>query len=143
MLLSDSQALEKKSRFIDRMLTLEMHENLAFSKELFDEWRIQDLEILEEKRVQIKELIFSFLMYYRDMLICKTGGDKLPIYYANRRDVIISKSMSLPEDVLFQIIQVIKTSLEYLDDNANISLLLENMITKILHLQSGRRTNVW
>jgi DNA polymerase-3 subunit delta' len=138
-LLSRAHALEKKNWFIDRILNLEMNDNLIFSKELFDKWHIQDLDVLEEKRTHIKELIFSFLLYYRDLLICKTGRDELPIYYADRRDALISKSKSLSEDMLFRIINVIKTSLEYLDCNANISLLLENMITKILHLQFGQR----
>lgn len=138
-LLSSTHALEKKNWFIDRILKLEMNDNLTFSKELFDEWHIQDLEVLEEKRTNVKELIFSFLLYYRDLLVCKTGENELPIYYADRREALTSKSKSLSEDVLFRIIHVIKTSLEYLDYNANISLLLENMITKILHLQFGYR----
>jgi len=94
--------------------------------------------ILEEKRTHVKELILSFLLYYRDLLICKIQGE-LPVYYTDWKDALISKSKTLSEDALFQIINVIKTSLEYLDYNANINLLLENMITKILQLQFGNR----
>ncbi|MDE1890744.1 MAG: DNA polymerase III subunit delta' [Planctomycetota bacterium] len=136
-LLSDTDAVTKKSWLVNRVLKLEINDNLTFSKELFNEWRIQDLAVLEEKRAQVKELIFSFLMYYRDLLICKQGDRNLPIYHINWRDTLVAKSQSLSEDVLFRILNVIKTSLEYLDYNANITLLLENMITKILHLQFG------
>lgn len=138
-LLSGTHALEKKNWLVDRILKLEMNDNLTFSKELFEEWHIQDLEVLEEKRTYVKELILSFLLYYRDLLICKTGGSKLPIHYIDWKDALISKSNSLSEDVLFRIINVIKTSLGHLDHNANITLLLENMITKILHLQFNCR----
>ena len=137
-LLSSTHALEKKNWLVNRILKLEINDNLTFSKELFNEWHIQDLEILEEKRSYVKELILSFLLYYRDLLICKIQGE-LPIYYADWRNALISKSQTLSEDVLFQIINVIKTSLEYLNYNANITLLLENMITKILRLQFGNR----
>lgn len=139
VLLSSSRALENKRWLVDRILTLEMNDNLSFSKELFDEWHIQDLEVLEEKRSQVKELILSFLLYYRDLLVCKTGEENLPIHYIDWKEALRSKSKSLSEDMLFHILKVIKTSLEQLDHNANINLLLENMITKILHLQFGRR----
>ena len=138
-LLSGTHALEKKNWLVDRILKLEMNDNLTFSKDLFDEWHIQDLEVLEEKRSYVKELILSFLLYYRDLLICKTGESELPIHYVDWRDALMSKSKSLSEDALFRIINEIKTSLEHLDHNANITLLLENMITKVLHLQFGYR----
>ncbi|MEP9411257.1 MAG: DNA polymerase III subunit delta' [Candidatus Brocadia sp.] len=137
--LSGTDALEKKNWLVDRILKLSMNDNLTFSKELFDEWHIQDMEVLEEKRSQVKELMFSILLYYRDLLVCKTGKSELPIHYVDWKDALISKSKSLSEDALFRIINVIKTSLEHLDHNANITLLLENMISKILHLQFGYR----
>ncbi|MCR4321692.1 MAG: DNA polymerase III subunit delta', partial [Candidatus Brocadiaceae bacterium] len=138
-LLSGTSALEKKNWLVDRLLKLEINDNLTFSKELFNEWHIQDLDILEEKRSHVKELLFSFLMYYRDLLVCKIGSDSVPIYHTDRRDALAARSRSLSEDVLFRILNSIKTSLEYLDYNANITLLLENMITKILHLQFDQR----
>ena len=138
-LLSGTSALEKKNWLVDRLLKLEINDNLTFSKELFNEWHIQDLDILEEKRSHVKELLFSFLMYYRDLLVCKIGSDDLPVYHTDWRDALAARSRSLSEDVLFRILNTIKTSLEYLDYNANITLLLENMITKILHLQCDQR----
>ncbi|GJQ22997.1 DNA polymerase III subunit delta' [Candidatus Brocadia sapporoensis] len=138
-LLSSTHALDKKNWLVDRILTLGMNDNLTFSKELLDKWNIQDLEILEEKRSQVKELILSFLLYYRDLLICKIQSG-MPVYHTNWRNTLTSKCQVLSEEVLFRIIQVIKTSLEQLDHNANIALLLENMITKILRLQFGDRT---
>ncbi len=138
-LLSGTHALEKKNWLVDRLLKLEINDNLTFSKELFNEWHIQDLEILEEKRSHVKELLFSFLMYYRDLLVCKIGSDDVPMYHTDWRDALAARSRSLSEDVLFRILNSIKTSLEYLDYNANITLLLENMITKILHLQFDQR----
>ncbi|TVL99831.1 MAG: DNA polymerase III subunit delta' [Candidatus Brocadia sp. WS118] len=137
-LLSGTRALENKNWLVDRILTLEMNDNLSFSKELLNEWHIQDLEVLEEKRSQVKELIISFLLYYRDLLVCKTGENDLPLHYRDWKEALLSKSTSLSDDVLFRIINVIKTSLEHLDRNANITLLLENMITKILYLQFAR-----
>lgn len=138
-LLSGTHALEKKNWLVDRILKLSMNDNLTFSKELFDEWHIQDMEVLEEKRSHVKELMLSILLYYRDLLVCKTGKSELPIHYVDWRNALISQSKLFSEDVLFCIINVIKTSLGYLDHNANIILLLENMITKILHLQFGYR----
>lgn len=136
-LLSDTNALEKKGWLVEKLLKLGPDDNLTFSKELFSEWHIQDLELLEEKRSYVKELVLSFLLYYRDLLVCKTEKDELPIYHAEWRNALMSKSGSLSEDVLFRIINVIKTSLEYIEYNANITLLLENMITKIQCLQCG------
>ncbi len=138
VLLSGTHVLEKKDWLINRILKLEVQDNLTFSKELFEEWHIQDLDVLEEKRTHVKELILSFLLYYRDLLVCKIEGE-LPLYHTGWRDALTSKSQSVSEDVLFDIIHVIKASLEYLDRNANIALLLENMITKILRLQFGYR----
>ncbi len=135
MLLSKVHSLEKKNWLIDRLLKLKYEDNLTFSKELFQEWHIQDLEILEEKRSYIKELILSFLLYFRDLLVCKTGNSRLPLYHTNWRDALVLKSRSLSEDTLFSIFYVIKMSLVELDYNANINLLLENMVTKILRLQ--------
>ncbi|NUO09292.1 MAG: DNA polymerase III subunit delta' [Candidatus Brocadia sp.] len=138
LLLSGTQAIEKKNWLVDRILKLELDNNLSFSKELFNEWHLQDLEILEEKRTYVRELILSFLLYYRDLLVCKMQGE-FSMYHTDWRDALISKSESLSEDVLFSIINVIKRSLIYLDYNANIALLLENMITQILRLQFGKR----
>src|SRR3990170_741494 len=87
-LLSGTHALEKKNWLVDRLLKLEINDNLTFSKELFNEWHIQDLDILEEKRSHVKELLFSFLMYYRDLLVCKIGSDNLPIYHTDWRDAL-------------------------------------------------------
>ena len=137
-LLSDSGALEKKNWLVDHLLTLKPDDNLTFSKELISEWHIQDIDVLEEKRAFVKELLFSFLLYYRDLLVCKIGVCNLPVYHTDWRDTLLSKSASFSEDMLFQIVHIIKTSLEYLDANANINLLLENMITKILQLQFGK-----
>ncbi|MCF6158611.1 MAG: DNA polymerase III subunit delta' [wastewater metagenome] len=134
-LLCDTHVLEKRNWLIDRLLRLECDDNLTFSKELLNEWHIQDLEVLEEKRVLVKELLLSFLLYYRDLLVCKSGGYEL--YYRDWKDALVLKSNSLSDDVLFRIVPVIKTSFEYLDHNANITLLIENMVTKILHLQRG------
>lgn len=142
MLLSHTNAIEKRNWFIDKVLRLEIDDNLAFSKELFNEWHIQDLDTLEEKRSYIKELILLFLLYYRDLLVCKLDNSELPIYYIDRRDELLCKSRFLSEDALFSIVKVIKASLEYLDYNANIALLVENMITKILQIQFGNRMNV-
>ncbi len=135
-LLFNIQSLEKKNWLIDRLLTLKFEDNLTFSKELFQKWHIQDLEVLEEKRSYVKELIFSFLLYYRDLLVCKLENPDLPLYHTDWREGLVTKSRSLSEDALFCIFQVIKVSLGQLDSNANISLLLENMVTKILHFQS-------
>ena len=84
-------------------------------------------------------ILVSYVL--RDLLVCKIGNDNLPIYlyHTDWRDALAARSRSLSEDVLFRILNIIKTSLEYLDYNANITLLLENMITKILHLQSVQK----
>lgn len=135
MLLFNADSLKKKNWLIDRLLKLKYEDNLTFSKELFHEWHIQDLEILEEKRLYVKELILSFLLYYRDLLVCRIENNELPLYHTEWKDALVSKGRSLSEDTLFSIFHVIRVSLEQLDYNANINLLLENMITKILHLQ--------
>jgi DNA polymerase-3 subunit delta' len=135
MLLFNADSLKKKNWLIDRLLKLEYGDNLTFSKELFYEWNIQDLEILEEKRLYVKELILSFLLYYRDLLVCRIENKELPLYHTEWREALVSKGRSIPEDTLFSIFHVIRASLEQLDYNANINLLLENMITKILRLQ--------
>jgi len=137
-LLLNTSTLEKKHRLADRLMQVNHDDNLTFSKELLAEWRIQEVDVLEEKRVQIKELFFSFLTYYRDMLICKTGGENLPLYFEEWRENLLTKSQTLSEENLFNILQTIRTSLEYLEYNANISLLVENMITKILYIQSNK-----
>jgi DNA polymerase-3 subunit delta' len=136
-LLSSANSLEKKDWLVGKLLQLELDDNLTFSKELSNEWHIQDVEVLEEKRSHIKELVFSFLMYYRDLLICKMGNDNLPLYHINWKDALVLKSRALSEEALFGILKEIRTSLEYLDRNANITLLLESMITKILYFQAG------
>lgn len=133
ILLSHTNTIEKRSWLINRLLTLESTENLTFSKELFSQWQIQDMEVLEEKRTITKELMISFLLYYRDLLSCKMSEDK--IYYTSWKDALLHKSRSLSEDTLFRILHIIKKSFEYLDYNANITLLVENMVTKILQLQ--------
>ncbi len=136
--LSQAGAVEKKTWLVEQLLKLECKDNLTFSKELVNTWHIQDTEILEEKRSYVKELLFSFLMYYRDLLVCKTGRQELPIYHDEWKAALTAKSQAVSEDVLFRIIHIIKTTFEYLDQNANIALLLENMITKILHFQFRR-----
>ena len=139
MLLSSSDMIAKKNWLVEKVLKLEPEDNLVFSKELLSEWHIQDMEILEEKRSQVRELIVSFLMYYRDLLVCKAGGAETPMYYDSCREALTSRSRSFSEDALFDSIQAIKTALEQLDHNANINLLLEHMITMILHFQASRK----
>jgi len=136
-MLMDANALEKKHWLAKKLLEVNCADNLTFSKEVFDEWNIQDFDVLEEKRSHVKELFFLFLMYYRDMLICKAGGTNFPLYYDDWKDALIKKSKSLTESALFKILDRIKTSLKYLDYNANINLLIENMITEILCILSN------
>ncbi|GJQ50325.1 MAG: DNA polymerase III subunit delta' [Candidatus Kuenenia stuttgartiensis] len=132
----EANALEKKHWLAEKLFEVSLKDNLAFSKELLNEWNIQDMEVLEEKRSHVKELFLLFLMYYRDILICKAGGEHFLLYYDDWKDALIAKSKSLSEKTLFKILERIKTSLKYLDCNANINLLIENMITEILYLQS-------
>lgn len=136
--LSLAGAVEKKTWLVEQLLKLECKDNLTFSKELVNTWHIQDTDVLEEKRTFVKELLFSFLMYYRDLLVCKTGRQESPVYHDDWKSALTVKSLTVSEDALFHIIQIIKTTFGYLDHNANIALLLENMITKILHLQFRR-----
>jgi len=136
--LSQAGAIEKKTWLVEQLLKLERKDNLTFSKELVNTWHIQDTDVLEEKRSYVKELLFSFLMYYQDLLVCKMGRRELPIYHDDWKAALTAKSQAVPEDALFGIIHIIKTTFEYLDYNANIALLLENMITKILHFQFRR-----
>ncbi len=140
--LADTQVVQKKNWLINQFYKLEANDNLTFSKELFNEWHIKELDTLEEKRVLVKELIFSFLMYYRDLLICKEGNLNIPIYNNEWDELIISKSRALTVETLLNILNTIKISLEYLNRNANINLLLENMITNILCLQTGKKISL-
>ncbi|MBM4053562.1 MAG: DNA polymerase III subunit delta' [Planctomycetes bacterium] len=135
-MLMDANALEKKHWLAKKLFEINCADNLTFSQEVLDEWNIQDFDILEEKRTHVKELFFLFLMYYRDMLICKAGGTDFPLYYDDWKDALIKKGKSLTENTLFKILDIIKTSLKYLDYNANINLLIENMITEILYIIS-------
>ncbi|MCF6149587.1 MAG: DNA polymerase III subunit delta' [Candidatus Kuenenia sp.] len=138
-MLMDANALEKKHWLARKLLEINRMDNLTFSKEVFNEWNIQDFDVLEEKRLHVKELFFLFLMFYRDMLICKTGGTNFLLYYDNWKDSLIARSKSFSEKMLFNILDIIKTSLKHLDYNANINLLIENMITEILCVQSNHK----
>ncbi|MDR4509356.1 MAG: DNA polymerase III subunit delta' [Candidatus Brocadiaceae bacterium] len=137
LLLSDAHAFERKIWLVKKLLQLKSNDNLIFSKELFDEWNIASLENLEEKRLQTKEILFSLLMYYRDLLVCKIENHETSLYYEGFRNELRAKSSVLTEDALFEILKIVKSSIGYLEQNANITLLIETMITQILQMQNN------
>ena len=136
--LSQAGAVEKKAWLVEQLLKLECKDNLTFSKELVNTWHIQDTDVLEEKRTFVKELFSPSLCITGICLFARTGRQESPIYHDDWKSALTVKSQAVSEDALFHIIQIIKTTFGYLDHNANIALLLENMITKILHLQFRR-----
>lgn len=131
---------ERANYIIKRLASLKSGDNFSFSKEIV-EWDSYHGETSEEKRSRLRNILNIFLQFYRDALLCKTENEAgntcfedIPLYNQSAlggKDALKSLCGNLRKTGIINIIDQIVTSIEYLDYNVNINLLLENLLAKI------------
>ncbi|MGR3310320.1 MAG: DNA polymerase III subunit delta' [Candidatus Brocadiales bacterium] len=126
---------ERANYIIKRLTSLKLGDNFPFSKEIV-EWDSYSGETSEEKRSRLRIILDIFLQFYRDALLSKTGIEDIPLYNQHSKDVLKSLSNNLSKMAIIDIIEHIVTSIEYLDYNVNVNLVLENLLAKIALAQT-------
>ncbi len=118
--------------------------NLVLAEEIIDIHLSSD-DSLEEKRQGLGRILNCILQFYRDLLIVKIRDNHgsrrngLPLFNADREEVLQDCVNNLTRDQIIKIIDEILLSIKYMDYNLNINLLTENVFTRIMVLMSPAR----
>lgn len=130
--LKEEGAYPRRRRLIERLTSLSLEDNFSLSKELL-EWCPGDE--LEERRSRLGDWLGVILEYYRDILFSSVGVD-LPLFNQDSAPLIQRKAIQLSQTKVMGIMEEVLDSLEGLHYNANITLLLEDMFSRIARLES-------
>ncbi|MBC8548875.1 MAG: DNA polymerase III subunit delta' [Candidatus Brocadiales bacterium] len=120
-------------------------DNLVFAEHVVDSY-LSTGDSLEEKRQLLKSILHCILQLYRDLLIVKVmnGHDvqqeKMSLFNASREDILQKYANYLTQEQIMYVIDEILESIQYIDFNLNINLLVENIITRITVLNSKARS---
>lgn len=131
--------IEDYSRYeliINRISRLRPVDNFDLARDIMD--RVSDKgKAFEEKRLYVRRVLNLILYYYRDVLVYKYGFDdnfcRLENHY---KDLLRRQSELLSLDDIMKIIGQIFITFDYLDANANIVLLLENLLSSIARVST-------
>ncbi|MEK7369795.1 MAG: AAA family ATPase [Planctomycetota bacterium] len=135
--LINEEAVSRRKKLFDRLSSLHPEDNFLISQEVLD-WCPHDKdEGLEVRRSQLRVWMCLMLEYYRDALLCKVGAGDIGLFNSDAQDNISTKAGRLSVGTIMNIMDEIEYSLEGLQRNANINLLVENMFTRIARLESG------
>ncbi|MDR4506404.1 MAG: DNA polymerase III subunit delta' [Candidatus Scalindua sp.] len=127
---------QKNNDVLKQISGLKREYNLSCAEE-FVKSALTSADSLEEGRQAIRDILNCVLRYYRDLLIFKiyTRDNKeittVPLFNGNRADSIRVHSNLSSGEKIMKIIDELLLSLEYLDCNVNIHLLVENLVTRI------------
>ncbi len=127
---------QKNSDVINRILRLNKEQNLSCAEE-FVHSALTPSRSLEEGRQSLRYVLNCVLRYYRDLLLFKImrrdkeDFESLPIFNTNHTDSLKLQSTLFSQETIMKIINELLLTIEYLDCNVNIPLLIENLITKI------------
>jgi DNA polymerase-3 subunit delta' len=127
---------QKNSDVINQISRLNTEQNISCA-EGFVKSALTPTSSLEEGRQSLRDILNCILRYYRDMLIFKISNRvnkdtvSIPVFNANRVETIQVHSNRSSQEKIMKIIDELLLSLEYLDYNLNIHLLIENLVTKI------------
>jgi len=126
----------QRRKLFDRLSSLHPEDNFLISQEVLD-WCPHDKdEGLEVRRSQLRVWMCLMLEYYRDALLCKVGAGDIGLFNSDAQDNISTKARRLSVGTIMNIMDEIEYSLEGLQRNANINLLVENMFTRIARLEA-------
>jgi len=141
--LLDDNYYKMNDDIVTRMSEPDM-DNLVFAEEIIDSY-LSSGDSLEERRETLKIILHCILQFYRDLLIVRIrdGHDvqreKIPLFNEGRKDALQRHVNHLTQEQIITIIDEILESIKYIDFNLNISLLVENIITRITVLNSKAR----
>ncbi len=130
------EAVTRRKKLFDRLSSLHMDDNFLISQEVLDWCPYNKDEGLEGRRSRLRIWMCLMLEFYRDVLLCKVGADELGLFNMDYRDNITAKAGRLSERTVEEIMDEINSSLDGLQRNANINLLVENLFTRIARLES-------
>ena len=126
----DEGLFKKNELLMERLTKLTVEDNFSLSQEIHG-W-FADKETPEEKRSYLKIVLELFLSFYRDILILKTNSaDEGRYLNRKQRREMEFMATSLNVDTLENIIDQILSAINNVNDNANTSFLLENLLTNI------------
>ena len=140
--LLENNYYEINNNIINR-LTRPGMDNLLFVEEIISTY-LSPNDSLEEKRHTLKRILNCILQFYRDLLIIKISyinciKIKTPLFNLNYEDTMRKYSNYLTLENTTKIINEILIYTKYIDYNLNINLLVENIFTRIIVLNSSEK----
>ncbi|MFQ5862926.1 MAG: DNA polymerase III subunit delta', partial [Candidatus Brocadiales bacterium] len=129
--LINEEAVTRRQRLLERLSSLSLEDNFSISQEVLDWCPYTEEGGLEGRRSRLRIWMYIMLEYYRDMLLCKVGAGEIGLFNDDAQDIIGAKASRLSVGVITNIMEEIQYSLDGLQRNANINLLVENLFSRI------------
>lgn len=134
--LVNEEAVTRRKKLFERLSSLHPEDNFLISQEVLDWCPYDKDEGLEGRRSRLRMWMCLMLEYYRDVLLCKVGAGDTGLFNNDISDTISAKARQLSVGAITDIMDEIEYSLEGLQRNANINLLVENLFTRIARLET-------
>lgn len=128
--LLEEDLYSKNEILINALSNLQVIDNFDLSK-IIIEWVMVKEKSSEEKRTYLKYILNLILYYYRDRLIYNTQITNYPHYFNKSDNIINNQCRIISTETISKVIDQILVAFNHLESNANINLLVENLITGI------------
>lgn len=116
---------------INGLADLRPTNNFSLSKDI-NGWLTDKGKTLEDKRTYLKKALNLVLSHYRDVLLYKAGLEGVLSHLGDRHRGLIERQSGLSGvNNVMKIIDEIFVAFDHLETNANITLLLDNLLTNI------------
>lgn len=131
----EEDLFDRNEFLINALSNLCIAKNFDLSKVIID-WVSDKSKTLEPKRTYLKLILTLMLNFYRDLLISNTQSNDQPFYFNKRVNHLKFNSYVQSVEAIINTIDKILIAYNNLESNANINLLIENLITSIASLWS-------
>lgn len=121
-IIDDETFWEVRKKSVDYMIRLE-DANLI---ELYD--IVSDID---NERENLPQILDFWMIWYRDMLICKKFNNEKYMFYNDFKDVLLDRAKKLPYNIINNHFNDIINAKNQLERNVNFMLIIENLLLQL------------
>jgi DNA polymerase-3 subunit delta' len=133
----DPTVLDRRDRLLDEMIGLiagDRQKRFSYVEEWNTSLR-KRFPILEDRRKECMDVLGIWLAYWRDVMLQAYGGRE-PRNNPNREDAIRIHVDEIPKNRILMAIESIQNTIDAIDRNANIRLVLETLMLDLPYCES-------
>jgi len=134
---NEPAVLERRDRLLDEMIELVRDNRLkrfSYIKDWNNSLR-KRFPVLDDRRKECLEVLELWLGYWRDVMLVAFGGMD-PMSNPDRKKEVELHSGGIPKDQIIIAIEAIQDTIDAIDRNANLRLVLETLMLDLPHYEA-------